>query len=73
VHSLRTVVGLIAIGFLRALALLLRVLGNGFRHLGGLAQRLYDLPLFVPLWIEMRMASAEHPAGARRSWRGAQS
>jgi hypothetical protein len=65
VHSLRTVVGLIAIGFLRALALVLRVLGNGFRHLGGLAQRLYDLPLFVPLWIEMRMASAEQPAGAR--------
>jgi hypothetical protein len=79
VHSLRTVVGLIAIGILRALALLLRVLGNGFRHLGGLAQRLYDLPLFVPLWIEMRMAATEQPAGARgrsgesRSWRGAQS
>src|SRR2546429_284601 len=67
VHSLRTVVGLIAIGVLRALALLLRVLGNGFRHVGGLAQRLYDLPLFVPLWIEMRMAASEPAAGPQGS------
>src|SRR5205814_1502972 len=69
VHSLRTVVGLIAIGILRALALLLRVLGNAFRHVGGLAQRLYDLPLFVPLWIEMRMAATE-PAGGAPGSRG---
>ena len=52
VHSLRTVLGLVGIGLLRALALVLRVLGNGFRHLGTLAERLYDLPLFVPLWLE---------------------
>jgi hypothetical protein len=58
VHSLRTVVGLTSIGLLRALALVLRVLGNGSRHLGTLAQRIYDLPLFVPLWIETRMAAA---------------
>jgi len=58
VHSLRTVMGLTGIGLLRALALILRVLGNGSRHLGTLAQRIYDLPLFVPLWIETRMAAA---------------
>jgi hypothetical protein len=52
VHSLRTVVGLAGIGLLRFLALILRVLGNGFRHLGTLTERLYDLPLFVPLWLE---------------------
>jgi hypothetical protein len=70
VHSLRTVLGLIAIGFVRALSLLLRVLGNGMRHVGTLAERIYDLPLFVPLWIETRMAAtaaaeesaAMHPA-----------
>jgi hypothetical protein len=54
---LRTVVGLTGIAILRALALLLRVLGNGTRHLGVLAQRLYDLPLFLPLWIEARTAT----------------
>src|SRR5207244_6943013 len=58
VHSLRTVMGLTGIGVLRALALILRVLGNGLRHLGTLAERIYDLPLFVPLWIEARIAAA---------------
>jgi len=58
VHSLRTVVGLVGIAVLQALALILRLLGNGFRHLGALACRLYDLPLFVPLWLETRMSAA---------------
>ena len=54
VNSLRTVVGLLGIGLLRIFGLLLRVLGNGARHLGTLMERLYDLPLFVPLWLEGR-------------------
>jgi hypothetical protein len=57
VHSLRTVLGLIGIGFMRALSLILRVFGNGMRHVGTLAERIYDLPLFVPLWIESRVAA----------------
>jgi hypothetical protein len=61
VHSLRTVVGLVGIGVLRFLALVLRVLGNGFRHLGTLLERLYDLPLFVPLWLEAR--HSQNPNG----------
>jgi hypothetical protein len=60
VHSLRTVVGVTGIGVLRALALLLRVLGNGCRHLGTLAQQIYDLPLFLPLWLEAKLAAATH-------------
>ena len=62
VHSLRTVVGLIGIALLQALALLLRLLGNARRHLGGIARRVYDLPLFVPLWIETRMREAARQA-----------
>jgi len=58
VHSLRTVLGLVGIGILRALALVLRVSSGGARHLGSLAQRLYDLPLFLPLWLEGRLANA---------------
>jgi hypothetical protein len=57
VHSLRTVLGLIGIGFMRAISLTLRVLGNGMRHIGTLAERIYDLPLFAPLWIEARVAA----------------
>jgi hypothetical protein len=63
VNSLRTVVGLIGIGMLRALALVLRVLGNGMRHLGALLEKIYDLPLFVPLWVESRM----HAGGLREA------
>jgi hypothetical protein len=58
VHSLRTVMGLVGIGIMRAMSLVLRVFSSGARHLGALAQRLYDLPLFLPLWIESRMAAA---------------
>jgi len=58
VHSLRTVLGLVGIGILRAVALVLRVSSGGARHLGSLAQRLYDLPLFLPLWVEGRLAAA---------------
>ncbi len=64
VHSLRTLLGLVGIGVLRTLALILRVLGNGCRHLGTLAERIYDLPLFVPLWIEARLARAALSANA---------
>ena len=77
VHSLRTVVGLAGIALLQALALLLRLLGNMSRHLGALARRVYDLPLFVPLWIEMRRRDAAHrtmnahSSMARESWKEA--
>jgi hypothetical protein len=30
------------------------------RHIGTLAERLYDLPLFVPLWIETRVAANQN-------------
>ena len=65
VHSLRTVLGLIGIGIMRAIALLLRVFGNGMRHIGTLAERLYDLPLFVPLWIESRVAANQSRAAGK--------
>jgi len=64
VHSLRTVVGLLAISTLRALSLSLRVLGNLFLYLGVLLKQVYDLPLFVPLWIEERMAGRSTHVGA---------
>ena len=80
VHSLRTVLGLIAIGLMRVVSLTLRVLGNGMRHLGTLAERIYDLPLFVPLWIEGRVNQASRqpevsvqPVVEEQAWQEAQS
>ena len=70
IHSVRTVLGLVAIGLLRGTSLILRVSSSGFRHLGTLAERVYDLPLFVPLWLESRMAqqrAAQPPEAANEA------
>jgi hypothetical protein len=56
VQSARTVLGLLVMGTLRMLAASMRILGNACRHLGTLAERLYDFPLFLPLWLEVKMA-----------------
>lgn len=58
VHSSRTVLGICGIGLLRIGALVLRVLSNAFLNIGKLLERLYDLPLFVPLWLETRAKAA---------------
>jgi len=52
VHSLRTVMGLLAIGALRLLKLGLQLLGNLLLHAGNVLVRLYDIPIFMPLWVE---------------------
>ena len=54
VQSLRTVVGLLGIGGLRLLRLVLRLLSSAFVHAGTALVRLYDIPIFMPLWIEHR-------------------
>jgi hypothetical protein len=41
---------------MRALSLTLRLFGNVFLYLGVLLKQLYDIPLFVPLWLEERMS-----------------
>jgi hypothetical protein len=55
VHSMRTVVGLAAIWLLRALAVVLRAIGTTMLYLGTLLNHIYDLPLFVPLWLDERI------------------
>lgn len=57
VQSFRTVLGVVAMGAMRAVALTMRMLGNASRHLGSLAERVYDLPLCLPLWFEARFAA----------------
>ncbi|HVS23595.1 MAG TPA: hypothetical protein VMU03_07725 [Gammaproteobacteria bacterium] len=52
VHSLRTVVGLIGIGALRFMRLLLTLLERLFVNLGAALVRVYDITVFLPLWIE---------------------
>lgn len=63
VHSLRTVMGMVAVGLLRILASFLRVLASGARYLGQLLVDLYDLVIFGPLWIEGKLG--ERAGGAQ--------
>lgn len=63
VHSLRTVLGLLAIGALRATALGLRLIGNGFRYLTVVVAQIYDLPLFIPLWWAAREPQSDDNRG----------
>lgn len=64
VHSLRTVMGIVMQALLRALALALRILGNVFDYLGQFLKQVYDLSLFVPLWLEERVHRDTPPASA---------
>jgi hypothetical protein len=64
VHSLRTVVGLVAMGVLRALHLVLRLLGMVFLHAGSALVRVYDIPIFMPLWIEAAYRKRDPRQGA---------
>ncbi len=63
VHSLRTVIGLMALSVMRLFSLSLRMLGNMFLYIGVLLKQIYDLPLFVPLWLEERMVKKAGEVG----------
>jgi hypothetical protein len=54
VHSLRTVLGLLGIGALRLTRLVLRLTASVFMHTGTALVRIYDILIFMPLWIEQR-------------------
>ena len=63
VSSSRTVVGILASALLRAVAFVLRLIGNIARYLGRAVANLYDLIIFGPLWLEntitKKMSSAK--------------
>ena len=69
VHSLRTVVGLVGIGLLRLLRLVLKLTGGLFVHLGTALVRVYDIAIFLPLWIEStrrKVAGDAKPARSKK-------
>jgi hypothetical protein len=61
VHSLRTVLGVVLTTGLRLLAALLRLAGDGCRYLGGLLIDLYDVIIFLPLWLEQQVKAHVAP------------
>ena len=52
VFSTRTVTGIVAGAILRGTSVFMRVVGNGLRYGGDLLINVYDMIIFLPLWIE---------------------
>ena len=61
VHALRTVLGVALTASLRLLAALLRLAGDGCRYLGRLLIDLYDVVIFLPLWLEQQVKAQLAP------------
>ncbi len=60
IHSSRTVLGVTGVGLLRAMAYVIRVIGNIVYQLGRLLVELYDLVIFIPLKIEAMFTQPKH-------------
>ena len=58
IHSLRTVLGMIALAVIHSLAVLARMVGSTARHLSQILIGLYDLLIMLPLGIERLVAGA---------------
>jgi len=56
ITSLRTILGILAAWSLRAVAFVIRLLGNLSLHAGRLSINIYDLMIFPALWVEGAIA-----------------
>jgi hypothetical protein len=71
IYSARTVGGAVLVMLVRAMAFVLRVLGNLVRQLCKVLTTLYDVTIVLPLLIErMVKATRGEAAGASRPARG---
>jgi len=52
VHSFRTVIGVVTVGVMRAIAWFLRLIGDISKFTSNTFVHTYDLIIFLPLWIE---------------------
>ncbi|MDX8404448.1 MAG: hypothetical protein R8K54_08595 [Mariprofundaceae bacterium] len=58
IHSSRTVLGIAAAGTLRAMAFVFALFANGSHYFGRILTTVYDLIIFIPLWIEGRVSGS---------------
>lgn len=55
VQSVRTVLGVAGIAFIKVLSFTLRLFGNITYHSGNTLLHIYDLVIFAPLWVEKQL------------------
>ena len=70
VHSLRTVLGLSVGGIMGFLALVTRLIGEVVLHAGAALVRVYDIPIFMPLWIEAKFYARKQASGSDKGYAG---
>jgi len=66
IHSMRTVLGVVAVGLLRILEWALRVGGDVVRFMGNALVQLYDFIIFAPLWMETMIKHKQAKHGTTR-------
>ena len=65
ISSSRTVIGIVAAGILRAIAFILRLIGNTGLYLGSFIISIYDLVIFPTIWLESVIVTKQSPAKKR--------
>ncbi|OIP99236.1 MAG: hypothetical protein AUK35_08025 [Zetaproteobacteria bacterium CG2_30_46_52] len=55
IQASRTVLGILAVASLRALSFLFTMLANMSGYIGRMLTSIYDLLIFLPLWIEQKI------------------
>ena len=68
VHSLRTIIGMLIAGTLHLVSLSLRIAGGAVRLMGTVLIRLYDVLIFLPLWIETRRKTKKPSKSGAQSY-----
>ncbi|MFV8781463.1 hypothetical protein ACNKU7_03475 [Microbulbifer sp. SA54] len=62
IASARTVIGVLAAFCLRLLSVFLRLAGTGILRMGAMLVRVYDIAIFLPLWLEVRYLNRREKA-----------
>lgn len=63
IHSMRTVLGVLAVGCLRIMQWALRLIGGIVKFMGNALVQLYDFIIFAPLWIETMIKHRQNKLG----------
>ena len=59
IHAARTVLGIMTCGFLHFLSVTFSMFANSAHHLGQMFISIYDLFIFIPIWIETQIKSSK--------------
>jgi hypothetical protein len=59
IHAARTVLGMTGVSLLRLLSFTFELLGNSAHYFGQMLISFYDLFIFIPLWVELKIKGTQ--------------